>query len=190
MAYVTATRTHDAEWLLQCERALNDHLLKVGRARKAKAQRDRNVLTVGHIPELEQGEIEAAFRVVTRAAADLGAEAVAEILQALGLAGHDQPQTRLCQGCKQRAPSADFADRGDGQARCPRCRARRPARPLPNGVKRCSRCKVAKTADQYHANPASSDGLQSRCKPCRAIQERERVGRRLRRQESRLAEAS
>ncbi|MEU4224349.1 hypothetical protein AB0F17_08650 [Nonomuraea sp. NPDC026600] len=189
MAYVTAIRSHDAEWLLQCERALNDQLLKAGRARKAKARRDRNVLSIGHIPDLEPGEVEAARRVVSRAAASLGPEAVTELLAVLGLDEVEQPRTRLCQGCKQRVPSADFADRGDGQARCPRCRARRPGRPLPNGVKRCSRCKVAKTADEYHANPASSDGLQSRCKPCRAIQERERVGRRLR-QESRLAEAS
>lgn len=180
MAYVTAVRGHDAEWLLQVERDLNDRLLQKGRSQGRTPVVDTRVKSIGHVRELTAEEISEARLVVSGIAAGLeaGPATTRDVLDMLGLNARERPRTRLCQGCKQRSPSADFADRGDGQARCPRCCERRPGEPLPDDMKRCRRCKVAKPLSEYHANPSSSDGLQSRCKSCRAIQERQRVGRR------------
>lgn len=175
-AYVTVDRGHDPEWLLHMVLCENDRELRKGR-QGIKPKLDIEVMAVGPVPEPDPGEAAAARRYVTRTAASLGADAVVELLTALGL-DDELARLRICQGCKRRVYSHLFADRGDGQPRCPECRDRLPGDPLAEGVKRCSRCKVVKTASEYHANPASSDGLQSRCKRCRAAYEQARVRRR------------
>jgi hypothetical protein len=178
--YATVTRGHDAEWLLHQELCFNDYLLRKGRDGEVKPSFNVHINAVGPVPDPDPGEADAARRYITRTAAHLGPHAVIELLAVLGLDDAGEAALRTCQGCKRRVYSHLFADRGDGQPRCPECRDRLPGDPLAEGVKRCSRCKVVKPASEYHANPASSDGLQSRCKRCRAVYEQARTLRRAR----------
>lgn len=182
MSYVTAVRGHDAEWLLQQELRFNDVLLRQGRRRMrkktAKLKDTSKLLLEYTTAEPTQAEKDAVRRLVMARAASRGAAAVQEILDMLGLGAEEQ--RRICQGCKSSVPPSSLQDRGDGERRCLSCRERHPARMLPAGVKRCTRCKVAKPFSEYHRHSRTGDGLHSRCKGCRALEERKRAGRRLR----------
>lgn len=170
--YATPMRGHDAEWLLQIVMAENDRAVRVGQKGIGKDLRDSRLLSVGAVHELDQDEIDAARRLISRVCRRRGPGEVTEILSALGLDDRGGGPLRTCQGCKKRAPSSEFGDRGDGQDRCAACCTLRPASPLPQEVKRCRRCKVAKPLSAYHRSSASGDGLQSRCKACRTASER------------------
>lgn len=86
MGYVTAVRGHDAEWLLQQERILNEAIIRSAqRGSKPKSGKPRLSTLLLSIYPLEPFEIAAARRVVEWAARRRGAEAVSEILQMLGL---------------------------------------------------------------------------------------------------------
>lgn len=144
--------------------------------------------------DAEARELAKARRVVVRMALGrhacraLGGESCAHLLhvehqqdalaslRVLGLADVEMGPRRQCQGCKRRVPAADVADRGDGEPRCPACRERQPAvPPVSDELKRCSRCKVAKPLREFHRNPKGAAELHSRCKSCRAAEERRRV---------------
>lgn len=163
-AHPGTLRQHDSEWLLQAEMRLNDRLFQLG-----KAGLYRPAESLPAIPqafELDEEEVEAARRAVDRFAGHLGAKAVQEILEALGLQ-EVSARRRICQGCKRRAPAEEFADRGDGVARCPSCCARRPFEPLGDDVKRCRDCRSVRPRSDFLPRPSSPDGLQSRCAQCR-----------------------
>ncbi|MFG2336820.1 endonuclease VII domain-containing protein [Streptomyces yangpuensis] len=48
-------------------------------------------------------------------------------------------------------------------------RAVRPCAEVPDGRKLCTRCGVVKPHSDYHRNASARDGLNARCKACRAV---------------------
>lgn len=66
--------------------------------------------------------------------------------------------------------------RHDTQARHRERMARRPAPdPVPAGAKRCGRCRVVKPLDHFHRHKGVLDGRTGHCRPCRLLDNRERL---------------
>ena len=86
------------------------------------------------------------------------------------------PPKKRCEKCRVVKPIDDFRDDGrrqDGRARwCRPCHdewlgARWGRRPeIPEGMKRCSRCREVKPVEEFFRNAARHDGLTSYCKVC------------------------
>ncbi|MER6995932.1 endonuclease VII domain-containing protein [Streptomyces sp. NPDC000410] len=106
----------------------------------------------------------------------------------------NEGDAKRCAGCKRALPLASFeADRNrrDGlQVRCRECvaeygaayyRRRREAMgktmrgnvDVPEGYKLCRTCGQVKPHSDWHRNATASDGLATRCKVCKAVQDRE-----------------
>ncbi|MET8178166.1 endonuclease VII domain-containing protein [Streptomyces sp. NPDC005336] len=105
----------------------------------------------------------------------------------------DFPEGEPCPGCKRALPFASFAadkNRRDGlQVRCRECVAEYGARyyrrrreatgravrekvEVPSGHKLCRACGMVKPHAEWDRNASASDGLSTRCKPCRAAENR------------------
>ncbi|MDX2540895.1 endonuclease VII domain-containing protein [Streptomyces sp. WI04-05B] len=100
----------------------------------------------------------------------------------------DLDAERKCSACQRMLPTTAFAasrSRLDGlQGRCRECGAEafrrgREARgkkvrrvDVPEGHKHCLGCDEVRHWSEWHRNAAASDGLSTRCKPCRAVKGR------------------
>ncbi|MER5470906.1 endonuclease VII domain-containing protein [Streptomyces sp. NPDC002685] len=107
---------------------------------------------------------------------------------------NEELELRRCSRCKRGLPRAAFANNKstpDGlQAHCRECvaeysaahyRRRREAlgkmvrekADVPAGHKLCRTCGIVKPHSDWHRNASASDGLNTRCKACRAVRARE-----------------
>ncbi|MFI6465032.1 endonuclease VII domain-containing protein [Streptomyces sp. NPDC050538] len=99
-------------------------------------------------------------------------------------------ESKKCSTCQEVLPVSAFASnrsRPDGlQTNCRECaaeyhRQRQLARgktirekvDVPVGHKFCRTCEEIKPHSEWHRNASASDGLSTRCKPCRAVRGRE-----------------
>lgn len=87
----------------------------------------------------------------------------------------------LCKNCKKNKPLADFSPKGNGKLNmiCKPCRAKeakllrkRRKKGFESEVvisKRCTSCKVEKSASEYRRNFNRTDFLDAACKKCRRV---------------------
>lgn len=105
----TAYLAHDAEWLLQRERLLNELMLASGRKRKPRGRDTTRIAASFTLIPTTPGEDAAAERAMRRAAARTGAAPadLAAVLEALGLIEPEQAPAKpqrvrartLCEDC-------------------------------------------------------------------------------------------
>ncbi|MEU8199396.1 hypothetical protein AB0C10_36990 [Microbispora amethystogenes] len=98
---------HDAEWLLQRERVINDLAAASKRGKKTRRDNTRIAATLTCAPSTRDEET-AAARVIRRLARDMGATAhdLQEVLEALGLAEATAKgaPVRECPRCGNKVP--------------------------------------------------------------------------------------
>nr|WP_138958697.1 endonuclease VII domain-containing protein [Streptomyces sp. YIM 121038] len=80
--------------------------------------------------------------------------------------GRDDGLQDYCKVCAR-----EYAKQWDQRKRRERRELKNPA--VPTGCKRCHGCDEVKPHSEWHRNANASDGLSSRCKACRAIEDRE-----------------
>jgi hypothetical protein len=80
--YAATHGGHDAEWLLQNERVLNDHIAQQARKGRKPVMSKSPIRDVGPVPTSRADELQAAARFVRR---KVDSDAIGEVLAMLGL---------------------------------------------------------------------------------------------------------
>jgi hypothetical protein len=109
---------------------------------------------------------------------------------------HQLPTTKKCERCGEVLPLDDFEWMNYKGARkrmriCSKCyhaaMSKKKGQPeVPEGMKRCSRCKEVKPLTEFHKDCCAPDGHKSACKIChsRIVNEKQKARREARRQEA------